>query len=331
MLKLLPRFSSAPLLTLLTVSGCGDDGTEPSVLGDLTAVWRLSTTVTADGCGSAAGATSSDNIILIQCGNEVSVISGPGLWGSAAVVSESLAFTGTEVQTDEVGCRSTHRSTGTLTGTSGQLAGAFKTNVTYDPGTCGVQPACTVETSVLLRSPTPYRSSCIDRDQFGNPAASEYVLPYSVGEAYVISNSYCIPTGGHREQQAYDFLIPIGDPVVAARGGVVRTVKDDSPDNGLGSDHNHIMIEHLDGTVGFYAHLQQGSSLVAVGNMVEAGQLIANSGHSGTTDVPHLHFGVYSGYPPSEGSDRAVNFQNATGPLDCRGGLVNGAKYTAQD
>lgn len=222
-------------------------------------------------------------------------------------------------------------TTGALTGTSNRLEGAFTTTVTYDPGTCGVIPACTIESSAVLRSPIPYSSTCIDRDEFGNPAASEYVLPYPVGKAYELNNSYCIPAGGHREQQAYDFLIPIGDPVVASRAGVVRKVKDDSPDNGQGTDHNHIMIEHADGTVGFYAHLQQGSAVVAVGETVAAGEIIANSGHSGTTDVPHLHFGVYDSYPPTEGQDRAINFRDASGPLDCRGGLVMWATYTATE
>jgi murein DD-endopeptidase MepM/ murein hydrolase activator NlpD len=152
-----------------------------------------------------------------------------------------------------------------------------------------------------------------------------------VGESYKLNNSYCVPAGGHREQQAYDFLIPVGEPVVAARSGIVRVVKDDSPDDGQGTDHNHIMIEHEDGTAAFYVHLQQGSSLVAVGETVEAGQTIANAGHSGTPDVVHLHFGVYDSYPPTEGQDRAVNFRNAEGPLDCRGGLVNGAMYTARN
>jgi murein DD-endopeptidase MepM/ murein hydrolase activator NlpD len=146
----------------------------------------------------------------------------------------------------------------------------------------------------------------------------------------VLNNSYCVPTGGHREQQAYDFLIPIGDPVVAARAGVVRQVKDDSPDDGQGTDHNHVMVEHADGTVGFYAHLKQGGVLVQVGETVAAGQTIALAGHSGTPDVVHLHFGVYSSYPPVEGDDRAVNFRNMDGPVDCRGGLVNGAAYAAQ-
>ena len=69
---------------------------------------------------------------------------------------------------------------------------------------------------------------------------------------------------------------------------------------------------------------------VELGENVAAGQTIALAGHSGTPDVVHLHFGVYSSYPPVEGDDRAVNFSNMDGPVDCRGGLVDGAAYTAQ-
>jgi murein DD-endopeptidase MepM/ murein hydrolase activator NlpD len=144
-----------------------------------------------------------------------------------------------------------------------------------------------------------------------------------------MSNSYCIPTGGHRQQQAYDFEIPIGDPIVAARAGVVRQIKESSPDNGQGTDHNHVFIEHEDGTVGFYAHLKQNGVLVDVGDNVEAGRTIALAGHSGTTDVVHLHFGVYDDWPPVEGQDQAVNFRSMDGPLDCRGGLVMWGTYTA--
>jgi murein DD-endopeptidase MepM/ murein hydrolase activator NlpD len=323
------RLGPALLLAVATTVACRNDLAD-SDLGDLSAVWELSTTVTSNTCGLADGSTSTDRIVLIQCGNAVSVIAGAGLWGSGTVVGDHVDFTGTETQTDNAGCQSTHRSTGTLSGSSALLEGGFTTNVTFDPGSCGGRASCTIVTGVRLGSPVAYRSSCIDRDEFGDPAASPYVLPWPVGKSYRLNNSYCIPTGGHREQQAYDFLIPIGDTIVAARDGVVRQVKDDSPDDGQGTDHNHVMVEHADGTVGFYAHLKQQGVLVQVGENVTAGQPIALGGHSGTPDVVHLHFGVYDGYPPVEGADRAVNFRNMEGPLDCRRGLVNGAAYTAR-
>jgi murein DD-endopeptidase MepM/ murein hydrolase activator NlpD len=324
------RRGTTALAVLATVA-CGDEVLETTDLGDLTAVWRLSTTVASNTCGFPNGTSDSQSMILIQCGDEVSVVVGDGLWGTGSVLGDDLMFTGTEVQTDETGCRATHRSTGTVSGMSSLLEGAFASNVTFDVGSCGARAACTMETAMRLELVSAYRDSCMGRDEFGNPATSEYVLPWPVGESYVISNSYCIPTGGHREQQAYDFLIPVGDPIVASRAGVVRQIREESPDNGQGSDHNHVMVEHADGTVAFYAHLKEASVLVDVEDAVAAGDTIALAGHSGTTDVPHLHFGVYDGFPPMEGSDRAVNFRNAEGPLDCRAGLVNGARYTASN
>lgn len=76
-------------------------------------------------------------------------------------------------------------------------------------------------------------------------------------------------------------------------------------------------IEHSDGTTAFYAHLVQDSVLPEVGDRVAQGEIIAQSGTSGGT-VAVLG-----------GDDVAINFRNADGPLDERGGLVQGATYTA--
>jgi murein DD-endopeptidase MepM/ murein hydrolase activator NlpD len=89
-----------------------------------------------------------------------------------------------------------------------------------------------------------------------------------------------------------------------------------------------MFIEHEDGTSAFYAHLVQHSVAADVGEHVEQGQLIALSGTSGGT-VAVLHFGVYNTWPVRGGDDVAVNFSNAEGPLDERGGLRQGAVYTA--
>jgi murein DD-endopeptidase MepM/ murein hydrolase activator NlpD len=154
-----------------------------------------------------------------------------------------------------------------------------------------------------------------------------------VGTAYTISQSYCDPFGGHSNQLAYDFAIPVGADVIAARAGVVRLTRDDVPDDGSGTDptvHNHIYIQHTDNTVAFYAHLQQSSVAVQVGQSVSTGQRIAASGNSGNTGgIPHLHFGVYRAWPTVEGEDLPVNFRNAEGPLDSRGGLQYDSLYTA--
>ena len=174
---------------------------------------------------------------------------------------------------------------------------------------------------------------CLQRAVFGNPAESAYVLPYPVGASYRLAQSYCYPCGGHRDQLAYDFEMPIGETVTAARGGIVRQVRNDVPDAGSEEDpgrHNHIMIQHDDGTVALYAHLKQGGIAVREEDRVEIGQRIALSGNSGNTlGEPHLHFGVYQFWPATERFDVPVNFRNAEGPLDGRGGLLPGGHYKA--
>jgi hypothetical protein len=323
------RVITVILAILMTIS-CGDEATQSNGLGTLSGVWELSTTVNSNTCGILNGSLSTESLILVQCSGEVSIISGGGLWGIGTIDGENLEFSGSEIITDETDCRSTRTSTGTLSGTSTLLEGTFTTTIAFDADSCTDLSDCTIETSARLSLIAAYQSSCVDRDEFGDPAESEYILPWPVGKSYFLNNSYCIPTGGHRQQQAYDFLIPIGDTIVAARAGVVRQIKENSPDNGQGSDHNHVMIEHMDGTVAFYAHLKQAGVIVNIGENIHAGQPIALAGHSGTDDVVHLHFGVYDYYPPQEGDDRAVNFRNMDGPVDCRGGLVKWETYTAQ-
>jgi murein DD-endopeptidase MepM/ murein hydrolase activator NlpD len=174
---------------------------------------------------------------------------------------------------------------------------------------------------------------CLERAEFGDPGDSLYVLPYPVRIEYWLNQSYCFLNGGHTNQLAYDFSTPIGSEVTAARAGFVREVREDLPDipNNDPDVHNRVFIEHDDGTVAFYAHLQQNGVVVEVGDRVEAGQLIAYNGNSGNTGgIPHLHFMVYQGWPPQHGEDVPINFRNALGPLDELGGLMRGVFYKAQ-
>jgi murein DD-endopeptidase MepM/ murein hydrolase activator NlpD len=179
----------------------------------------------------------------------------------------------------------------------------------------------------------PKRIPCLERAVFGDPAQSAYVLPYPAGKSYRLIQGYCYSEGGHGDQLAYDFGMPIGDDVVAARAGIVCKVRADVSDEGSETDagqHNHILIRHDDGTVAFYGHLMQNSIVVKVGERIVAGRRIAASGNSGNTGgEPHLHFGVYQGWPAVEGFDVPVNFKNARGPLTKRGGLMPGSFFEA--
>jgi hypothetical protein len=174
-------------------------------------------------------------------------------------------------------------------------------------------------------------SLCLQRAVFGEPASSPYVLPYSVGEAYRLGQSYCDPTGSHRDSFSYDFLMPIGTPIVAVRDGVVWRVIDEYEDGDQQSEHaNSIWIEHADGSTAGYAHLQHESFLVRPGDTVTAGQTLGASGDTGAEwGQLHLHFEVHRSRDLSDAASIPVNFRNAGGTLDERGGLAWGETYEA--
>jgi len=195
----------------------------------------------------------------------------------------------------------------------------------------GAGPGC----SSTPGSPTPLppsaTSQCLSRASFGDPAESPYVLPFAVGESHDVFQTYCgAANHGQDNQLAYDIEMPLDSPVLAARAGVVIEVFDTHLDsNEYDRVANDIRILHDDGTVAFYAHLRQHSARVREGDHVEVGQHIADVGYLGNPVAVLLHFGVYRTWPTPEGNDLAVNFRNAEGPLDERGGLQEGTSYRA--
>jgi len=166
---------------------------------------------------------------------------------------------------------------------------------------------------------------------FPEPSESPYILPFPQGEAHLLSQSCCNPWGGHRNRIAYDFAMPIGSPIVAARDGEVIEVIARYRDGDLTRGHNNrVLIRHSDQSVAWYGHLQQGSVVVTVGSTVAAGERIASCGNSGNTgNLPHLHFEVFQSIPYDYADAVPVSFRNAPGPRDKRGALEAGATYTA--
>ena len=182
--------------------------------------------------------------------------------------------------------------------------------------------------------------ACLEYAKFDSPVDSLYILPFSASEEPRLSGTFCADDGGHRMLLAYDFVLPIGAQVIAARTGRVRHVEDGFPDNGSSdpnAEPNEVSIEHDDGTVALYNHLRQHSVVVEVGEDVAQGQLIAQSGNSGFSGgLPHLHFQVFErmlsisdGWPPPLRIQVPVSFRNALGPLDRRAGLIQDVYYKA--
>ena len=136
----------------------------------------------------------------------------------------------------------------------------------------------------------------------GDPAArpddTVYLLPLDT-RAWRIDQGYggAFSHNDAASRHAVDFAVAEGTPVLAAREGVVMQVEAHFDGAGLdrekyGSRANHIRILHGDGTMAVYAHLQPDSVLVRPGARVRRGQHIGNSGNTGFSTGPHLHFAV---------------------------------------
>jgi murein DD-endopeptidase MepM/ murein hydrolase activator NlpD len=84
-----------------------------------------------------------------------------------------------------------------------------------------------------------------------------------------------------------DLAAPLGTPIVAAADGVVLRA---GPASGYG---NAIYIQDADGNVEIYGHMRYMD--VEAGDVVSAGDVIAEVGNEGQSTGPHLHFEIHVG------------------------------------
>lgn len=87
----------------------------------------------------------------------------------------------------------------------------------------------------------------------------------------------------HRRHNGLDIGAPEGTSILAAQSGLVAY-----SDNGITGFGNAVLILHRGGFTTFYAHCSE--TLVAAGEFVERGQVIAKVGETGFAWAPHLHF-----------------------------------------
>jgi murein DD-endopeptidase MepM/ murein hydrolase activator NlpD len=138
----------------------------------------------------------------------------------------------------------------------------------------------------------------------GDPGASHnptspYRAPFAIASNYPITQAFPnVATHTTRDSyHAVDLAMPIGTDIFAARDGVVFDVASTNFQGGLdperdGPNANVVRILHDDGTYAIYAHLNTNSIRVRPGDRVRRGQYIADSGNTGFSSGPHLHFVV---------------------------------------
>jgi murein DD-endopeptidase MepM/ murein hydrolase activator NlpD len=126
-----------------------------------------------------------------------------------------------------------------------------------------------------------------------------YRLPFALASAWRVSQAWpsslthTDPSSVH----AFDFVMPTGTGVYAARSGIVIEIADEYYSAGLDPDTdlaraNIVRVLHDDGTMSLYAHLNWNSIRVRPGQAIERGEYLADSGNTGFSSGPHLHFVV---------------------------------------
>ena len=130
------------------------------------------------------------------------------------------------------------------------------------------------------------------------PPEVDYYPPFPLGMQFPISQGFDedVTHSKPPNEYAVDIVMPIGTPILAARGGIVMDMEDDfhgaAQQERYLTRSNQIRILHGDGTMAVYAHLQANSLRVRLGTRIARGQWIANSGNTGYSSGPHLHFVV---------------------------------------
>ncbi len=117
----------------------------------------------------------------------------------------------------------------------------------------------------------------------------EYMVTARPGQ--VGAGGLCWPTIGkvsrgflpEKNHMGIDICAPEGTPVLAARGG--KVVYSGQKLSGFG---NVVILEHGGGFATVYGH--NSKNLVADGDFVRQGQLIALVGNTGRSTTPHCHF-----------------------------------------
>ena len=135
-----------------------------------------------------------------------------------------------------------------------------------------------------------------DPEAHVDPAALNRI-PFPRGEAYWVSQPFNGEQTHLDEQTKYaiDITMPEGTPVLATRDGVIMQMDDDFFEGGKQrlkymSKANVIRLLHDDGSMSVYAHLKLDSARVRPGQRVKAGDQLAESGNTGYSSGPHLHF-----------------------------------------
>ena len=138
-----------------------------------------------------------------------------------------------------------------------------------------------------------------DPEATHEPAAAGYRAPFALARSFTVTQGFHgkATHASPANEYAVDIAMPVGTGVYAARDGIVVEIAYSNYASGTdpevdGPRANIVRVLHEDGTFALYAHLDRASVRVRPGDRVRRGQYIADSGNTGFTTGPHLHFAV---------------------------------------
>jgi Peptidase family M23 len=132
-----------------------------------------------------------------------------------------------------------------------------------------------------------------DLSIYPSPEDSPYHLPWKPGITRLCcQGNRAVISHRNWEEFAYDFIMPVGAEICAARGGVVTQVVDHNDGNGWEHPNNSVVILHPDGSYAEYLHIRKDGGRVRILQKVNQGDVIAEAGNVGYSTLPHLHIHV---------------------------------------
>lgn len=171
---------------------------------------------------------------------------------------------------------------------------------------------------------------------YGDPAAKHdddflYRMPFGGRETRELSQG-ANGEFSHKGTSAwsFDFAMPIGTPIVAARAGRVVEISDGYTKSGVSANFldkaNAVTVLHSDGTFATYAHLDAGSG-VRPGMHVRVGDVLGFSGNTGFSTGPHLHFSVWKASTAHDGGGVSlpIRFRDPTSGRSVA--MIEGRRY----
>lgn len=131
------------------------------------------------------------------------------------------------------------------------------------------------------------------------PPDLDFIPPFPSGYEFMVTQGIDDKTTHDRpgSQFAVDIAMPENTPILAVRGGVVMDIEEDFHASGRQETRyigkaNYVRVLHDDGSMALYAHLYPNSVRVYAGARIETGQRIGDSGNTGFSSGPHLHFAI---------------------------------------